>query len=151
MATHSTICAWRIPMNRGAWQATVHGVTKSQTWLSNSTASIYSLLGLYKTWKIPWLMRCGLFHLWSQIEQAKHHGTRLPALGTLGSEHSRLFTLPWASQRLFTYLCFGSRVYTPRFLSYKTFLSQITVTMQNLKSHFRKLRNNFLICASVLL
>ena len=23
------------PMDRGAWQATVHGVTKSQTWLSN--------------------------------------------------------------------------------------------------------------------
>ena len=28
MATHSTILAWRIPMNRGAWWATVHGVTK---------------------------------------------------------------------------------------------------------------------------
>ena len=25
--------AWRIPMDRGAWQAAVHGVTKSQTWL----------------------------------------------------------------------------------------------------------------------
>ena len=23
------------PMNRGFWRATVHGVTKSQTWLSN--------------------------------------------------------------------------------------------------------------------
>ena len=31
MATHSSILAWRIPMDRGAWQATVHGVTKSQT------------------------------------------------------------------------------------------------------------------------
>ena len=29
MATHSSILAWRIPMERGAWQATVHGVTKS--------------------------------------------------------------------------------------------------------------------------
>ena len=28
MATHSSIFAWRIPMNRGAWWATVHGVTK---------------------------------------------------------------------------------------------------------------------------
>ena len=26
---------WRIPMERAAWQATVHGVTKSWTWLSN--------------------------------------------------------------------------------------------------------------------
>ena len=35
MATHSSILAWRIPMNRGAQQATVHGVTKSQIWLSD--------------------------------------------------------------------------------------------------------------------
>ena len=26
MATHCSILAWRIPMNRGAWRATVHGV-----------------------------------------------------------------------------------------------------------------------------
>ena len=31
MATHSKILAWRIPMARGAWRATVHGVAKSQT------------------------------------------------------------------------------------------------------------------------
>ena len=30
-ATHSNILAWRIPMDRGAWQATVHGVAKSGT------------------------------------------------------------------------------------------------------------------------
>ena len=29
MATHSSILAWRIPMDRGAWQTTVHGVTES--------------------------------------------------------------------------------------------------------------------------
>ena len=29
--THSSIHAWRIPMDRGAWWATVHGVTKSWT------------------------------------------------------------------------------------------------------------------------
>ena len=34
MATLSSILAWRIPMDRGAWQATVHEVTKNQTWLS---------------------------------------------------------------------------------------------------------------------
>ena len=31
MATHSSILAWRIPMDTGAQQAPVHGVTKSQT------------------------------------------------------------------------------------------------------------------------
>ena len=30
MATHSSILAWRISMDRGAWRATVHGVAKSQ-------------------------------------------------------------------------------------------------------------------------
>ena len=35
MATHSSILAWRIPKNRGAWWATVHGVTKNQIRLSN--------------------------------------------------------------------------------------------------------------------
>ena len=34
MATHSSILAWN-PMDRRAWQATVHGVTKSRTRLSN--------------------------------------------------------------------------------------------------------------------
>ena len=31
METHPSIFAWRIPMDRGAWRATVHGVTKSPT------------------------------------------------------------------------------------------------------------------------
>ena len=31
MATHSSVLAWRIPMDRGAWWATVYGVAKSQT------------------------------------------------------------------------------------------------------------------------
>ena len=29
MTTHSSILEWRIPADRGAWQATVHGVTNS--------------------------------------------------------------------------------------------------------------------------
>ena len=35
MATHSSILAWRIPMDRGAWPSTVHGVAKSLTRLSH--------------------------------------------------------------------------------------------------------------------
>ena len=31
MATHSSILAWKNPMDRGAWWATVHGVAKSWT------------------------------------------------------------------------------------------------------------------------
>ena len=36
-ATHSSVLAWRIPMDRGAWEATVHGVAKSWTRLSDFT------------------------------------------------------------------------------------------------------------------
>ena len=37
MATHSSILAWmENPMDRGAWWAIAHGVTKSQTQLSMS-------------------------------------------------------------------------------------------------------------------
>ena len=33
-ATHYSILAWRIPMDRGAWQAIVHGVKKNPMQLS---------------------------------------------------------------------------------------------------------------------
>ena len=35
MSTHFSILAWRISMERGAWWATVHEVTKSRTQLSD--------------------------------------------------------------------------------------------------------------------
>ena len=31
IAAHSSILAWKIPMDKGAWQVAVHGVAKSQT------------------------------------------------------------------------------------------------------------------------
>ena len=31
MGTNSSILSWRIPMDRGVWQATVHGVAESDT------------------------------------------------------------------------------------------------------------------------
>ena len=35
MATHSSILAWENPMDREAWWATVHGIAKSWTRLSD--------------------------------------------------------------------------------------------------------------------
>ena len=35
IATHSSILAWRIPMDRGAWWATGHGVARSRTQVSD--------------------------------------------------------------------------------------------------------------------
>ena len=37
MATNSSVLAWRIPMDRGAWQAAVHDVAKSWTQLTKHT------------------------------------------------------------------------------------------------------------------
>ena len=43
MANHSNILAWRIPTDRGAWRAIVHGVTKSWTRLSDKAQLSTSL------------------------------------------------------------------------------------------------------------
>ena len=45
MATHSSILAWRIPMDRRGWWATVHGVTESDMTEQLSTAQ--PILGLF--------------------------------------------------------------------------------------------------------
>ena len=34
MATHSSILAWEVPLDTGAWQATVHGLTKELDMMS---------------------------------------------------------------------------------------------------------------------
>ena len=47
MAAQSGILAWEIPMDKGAWQATAHGVAKSQTWLSNFHKHTPQLSGNY--------------------------------------------------------------------------------------------------------
>ena len=41
MATHSSTLAWRIPMDRGTWWATVHGFTKSQTRLKRLSTQVH--------------------------------------------------------------------------------------------------------------
>ena len=37
MGIHSSIFAWKISIDGGLWQAMVHGVVKSHTWLSTHT------------------------------------------------------------------------------------------------------------------
>ena len=68
MATHSSILAWRIPIDRGAWQATVHGVAKRQTWLRD-LAQHPSVLDLERSSRrsrgavatLEYVMVCGLW------------------------------------------------------------------------------------------
>ena len=54
MATHSSILAWRISMDRVAWRAIVHGVAKSQTQLSDKHSTWY-LSGAVSHW-LPAIM-----------------------------------------------------------------------------------------------
>ena len=53
MASHSDTLAWRICMGRGAWWATVHGVAKSWTQLSDSEKAMAPHSSTL-AWKIPW-------------------------------------------------------------------------------------------------
>ena len=56
MATSSSILVWRIPMDRGAWRATVYGVTKSHTWLLH--LALYKHAQRFSSWNNMWLP-CG--------------------------------------------------------------------------------------------
>ena len=56
MATHASIRAWRIPMDTGAWYATVHRVTQSWTRLKNlASTNIYSEILRAKIYATPLL------------------------------------------------------------------------------------------------
>ena len=45
MATHSTLLVWNIPMDRGTWQATVHGVAElDMIWQLNNNNKITTSL-----------------------------------------------------------------------------------------------------------
>ena len=59
MATHSSSLAWRNPMDRRAWQATVYGVTKTgQDWTTN-TSTFLLCWPLISPSSIP-IPACGL-------------------------------------------------------------------------------------------
>ena len=47
MATHSSILAWRILMDRGAWWATVHRATESPTQLKQLSSGNSRVWGNY--------------------------------------------------------------------------------------------------------
>ena len=51
MATHSSILSWKIPWTEEAWQAIVHGVTRSWTW--QSTCTLHTVLYMAVSIHIP--------------------------------------------------------------------------------------------------
>ena len=57
MATQSSMLAWENPVDRGAWQGTVHGVTKSWTRLKrlSSSSRINTIHGILKARILEWV------------------------------------------------------------------------------------------------
>ena len=49
MAPHSSTLAWKNPMDGGAWQAAVHGVSRSRTRLSDFTFTFH-----FQYWRRKW-------------------------------------------------------------------------------------------------
>ena len=66
MAAHSSVLAWRIPMDRGAWWATVHELDMTEhtctchlrhlKFISEKTMAPHSST---LAWKIPWMEEPG--------------------------------------------------------------------------------------------
>ena len=69
MATHSSILAWSIPMDSGAWQATIHGVAKNRTWLSDEAHTC--ILFIFKCSQIQKISLCSW--VWVKIHARNTH------------------------------------------------------------------------------
>ena len=84
MTTHSSILAWRFPMDRGAWWPTVHGVCRVwHNWVTKH--STYYLMITIAQWR-----ECGcpsLFHKWENKDSEnlckKGFQNRIPKCGIL--------------------------------------------------------------------
>ena len=102
-ATHSSILAWRIPMDRGAWQATVHGVTE----LDPTEQLTHTCWGVPHTpvGKMPWKPRynmvpCRQQHCSAVLPQGSCHD---PPLGSLPATPSHISMLH--SQVTYSFKC----------------------------------------------
>ena len=90
LATHSSILVWRIPMDRGAWQAAAHSVAKSQTWLKR--------LSMQHALRIETLYR-----LMSVLDKdVQGRSVRYLSIFS-GSECTEILARSWGSQKLEKY------------------------------------------------
>ena len=67
MATHTSILAWRISMDREAWWATVYGVMKSQTQLNTHTHTRAHMYMLHRAEIILAMSFLPSFFTWQYI------------------------------------------------------------------------------------
>ena len=53
MATHSSVLAWKIPIDRGTWWVTVHGIWTEVKWNHSVVSDSLWPHGLYSPWNSP--------------------------------------------------------------------------------------------------
>ena len=78
MAIHSSILVWRIPVDREAWGATVHGLTKNQTRLkriSSSSSKLTQISQQFSLWKagVCWKVKRASVRAHVKDKEAKIH------------------------------------------------------------------------------
>ena len=88
VATYSTILAWRIPIDRGAWWATVRGVAKSQTRLSHWSDLILSSMPNSERESESCSVLSDSLQLFATVS------VQFSSVAQLLS-HVRLFAIPW--------------------------------------------------------
>ena len=107
MATHSSILTWKIPMDTGAWQATVHEVTTSQTQLNDYQSKYNIIIDFHvmaRTVDSEWtllgaLLRQQMSNVWGQQKcQWRSKLTRCPYNTQEGCFDARRICKPQASQ-----------------------------------------------------
>ena len=82
MATHSSVLAWRIPLGRGTWWASVHRVSKSRTrlkWLSTNART-------GQVWQLP-------VTIWSSISLFSFESYATPP-----PTHTHFFFFFWRNE-----------------------------------------------------
>ena len=107
MATHSSILTWKIPMDTGTWQATVHEVTTSQTQLNDYQSKYNIIIDFHvmaRTVDSEWtllgaLLRQQMSNVWGQQKcQWRSKLTRCPYNMQEGCFDARRICKPQASQ-----------------------------------------------------
>ena len=69
-ATHSSILAWRILMDRGDWWTTVHEVGKSRTRMSDF--QIRNIIAIFLKLSVPILLPAPLPGAGTNVKQVRH-------------------------------------------------------------------------------
>ena len=142
--THSSILAWKIPMDKGAWQAIVHGVTKSWTWLSNQAQCCCNKIS--QTW---WFEAIGIFlsHSGGQKSQIKMLARPCSLEGSRGGCSLALYSFPVIIDNFWCSLACGRNFNPLISASIFTWPSSLCVCLYP-NSPYSSFKNIYLFCCS---